>query len=170
MSDAKFGIVFNTTLAGVEADPTHAGSRLIVTNVKVDARTFPREDDQFSGFKSEFLRYVVVNDPNVPVTTGAALSANFPPVFSNALVALKDKNGAINRHWVTDGGAAENRGVISLLYVLKRTLEKEIDGAKRKPTAIVRGVASASIFPRTAVSARRWAPPKNSPASSRKSS
>jgi hypothetical protein len=144
LSDAKFGIIFNTTLAGVETDPSNAGSRLIVTNVKVDAPTFPREDDQFAGFEKEFLRYVVVTDPTVPVTTGAALSANFPPVFSNALVALKAKNGAVTHHWVTDGGAAENRGVISLLFVLKRALEDELEGKKRTPSAIQIVIAEAS--------------------------
>lgn len=144
MSEAKFGIIFNTTLAGVETDPTNAGSRLIVTNVKVDAKTFPREQDQFEGLEKELLRYVVVDDPNVPVTTGAALSANFPPVFSNALVALKAKDGSVKRHWVTDGGAAENRGVISLLFVLRRALKKELEGKKRAPGPIQIVIAEAS--------------------------
>jgi hypothetical protein len=152
LKDAEIGVIFNTTLAGTELtgespDPTQAGSRLIVTNLQTGANTFPAEEKQFPELKTEYLHYVIVNDPDVPLTTGAAVSANFPPVFPNALV-VKKANGGMDRYWVTDGGAAENRGAISLLYVLRNALNEEAkkDKADRRtplPVHIVVAEASA---------------------------
>jgi hypothetical protein len=58
---------------------------------------------------------ILVNDKDAPVERGAALSANFPPVFSNAAVDIDDTE----RYWVTDGGAADNRGLEPLLGALR---------------------------------------------------
>jgi hypothetical protein len=66
------------------------------------------------------LPYVVVNDLSVPLTDAAALHANFPPIFANAPV---DDPAARKRYWVTDGGAVENRGLVSLLLALRDALE-----------------------------------------------
>ena len=96
----------------------NAGSRLILTNLLIDDETFPAKG--FRGVTSEYLPYVIVQDTDQRLACGAALSANFPPVFSNAAIDLyqNERCNVVDRHWVTDGGASENRGVISLLYVL----------------------------------------------------
>jgi len=73
------------------------------------------------------------------LATAAALSANFPPVFSNAAVDVTSTiNGAesTTRYWVTDGGASENRGIISLLYALRFALEQEQKTTHRAPPRI----------------------------------
>jgi hypothetical protein len=150
LKDAELGVIFNTTLAGTELpgktpDPTQAGSRLIITNLRIDHDTFPAPEEQFPGVQTEFLHHVVVNDPDVQLTTGAALSANFPPVFPNAAVDIKTGPDA-GRYWVTDGGAAENRGAISLLYILLHTLREEANkkAGQRKPLPIQIVIAEAS--------------------------
>lgn len=131
-----FGLIFNTTLAGhykddgagpgtlAERASRHArrhhsnlaGGRLILTNLGIR-----------SAFEGSNLPYyqqvplpVVVDDPAMPLVTAAALNANFPPVFSNAPVDVDQRT----RYWVTDGGAADNRGLEMLLYVLRDTLAK----------------------------------------------
>ena len=60
----------------------------------------------------------------------AAASANFPPVFSDfgIEVALPENTGkklkrAGPRYWVTDGGALDNRGVDSVLLLLRKPLK-----------------------------------------------
>ena len=92
-----------------------AGGRLILTNL-ADTRGFPSQ-----GMKqapSEYLTYVALRDPEIRLTIAAALNANFPPVFSNAAVDVFNNR----RYWVTDGGATDNRGIISLLYALKHAV------------------------------------------------
>ena len=74
---------------------------------------------------SQELQYVVIKDSSIRLSDAAALSANFPPVFPNAIVDINDSA----RYWVTDGGATDNRGIISLLYVLKGVLESHISSA-----------------------------------------
>ena len=146
------GLIFNSTMAGSEkkdgkdANPLQAGSRLIVTNIRTDEKTFPPQGEPYKGLENEYLHYVVVDEPTARLTTGAALSANFPPVFSNAAVDV-ELNG-LDRYWVTDGGAAENRGAISLLYVLSQALKNELDKedktTRRKPRPIQIVIAEAS--------------------------
>jgi hypothetical protein len=153
LADAThFGIIFNTTLAGTQKmddppDPTRAGSRLVVTNLRTDDGTFSSKKDLHPGLESELLHYVVVSDPTCRLTTGAALSANFPPVFSNAEVLLTGGADGPVRQWVTDGGASENRGAISLLYALNRALEREAakkESQRRSPCIIQIVIAEAS--------------------------
>ncbi len=103
-----------------------AGGRLVLTNL--DSRDyFPAEGS--SVLPDAHFRYVVVNEPNAPLATAAALSANFPPVFSNAAVDAQERD----RYWVTDGGAADNRGLVSLLYALRHALDKLADADRDGP-------------------------------------
>lgn len=129
----EMGILFNTSVEGevhsteatdpdfarwVQNNPDQAkswtaGTRLIISNLeeaiafKKDIYDVPRND----------LRYISIVNPDLSLATSAALNANFPPVFSNAAVDI-----GRSRYWVTDGGAMDNRGLISLLYVLKEAL------------------------------------------------
>ena len=126
------GLILNTTLAGrldgklceekssfpetaaecfERTDGSIAGGRLIFSNL-ANADAFPKTKTSLD------LPYIVVNDSKIRLVTAAALNANFPPVFSNAPVDV-DKRF---RFWVTDGGATENRGLISLLLALKGAL------------------------------------------------
>lgn len=100
---------------------TSAGGRLIFTNLR-DASPFPEIDAE------QRLPYVVIQDPEVPLHVAAALNANFPPVFSNAAVDFAERH----RYWVTDGGATDNRGLISLLLALQGALQK-FDGQGGRP-------------------------------------
>jgi hypothetical protein len=133
----QIGLIFNTALAGelhrdtadglplarwdakfkrlTRAD--NAGGRLVLTNLD-DVQYFP--DGEVASLPPAHLRYVVVDQPGIPLTTAAALSANFPPVFADAAVDVKERD----RYWVTDGGAADNRGLVSLLYALRHALVK----------------------------------------------
>ena len=90
-----------------------SGGRLIFTNSD-SAGAFPGLDDL--ALSAPRLNYVVIQNSAVRLTTAAALNANFPPVFPNAAVDLEEK---MTRYWVTDGGAVENRGVLSLLFALR---------------------------------------------------
>ena len=130
------GVILNTALAGRLSAPTDsgfsehgwrewveanarlskadvAGGRLIFTNLSSDDGFEMEERNAYD------LRYVVPDASAVKLTTAAALNANFPPVFSNMAVDV----GREQRFWVTDGGAVDNRGVISLLFALKAALK-----------------------------------------------
>jgi hypothetical protein len=128
------GLILNTALAGhldseacpqaeniAEAsvrcrdltDNSLSGGRLIFTNLK-DVNIFETRGT------NQGLPYITVQDYQVSLSVAAALSANFPPVFPNAAVDI-DKT---DRYWVTDGGAMDNRGLISLLLALEGALER----------------------------------------------
>ena len=98
-----------------------AGGRLIFTNL-----------DNLSGFPEPrtevpdmWLPYRIVNDGSVKLAAASALTANFPPVFSNArvrLVTRTDIQCNAQSYFVTDGGATENLGLVSALFALRGTL------------------------------------------------
>ena len=105
-----------------------AGGRLIFTNL-----------DNLSGFPNPFtqepatkvpdmwLPYRIVNDGSVKLASASALTANFPPVFSNARVRLVTKKNVkcdSQSYFVTDGGATENLGLVSALFALRGTLSQ----------------------------------------------
>lgn len=102
-----------------------AGGRLVLTNLD-STEYFPLQG--VSNLPVAHFKYVVVNEPQIPVTTAGALSANFPPVFSNAAVDVREQD----RYWVTDGGAADNRGLVSLLYALRHALENLGNGVHKQ--------------------------------------
>ena len=133
---ADVGVIFNTAVTGAWqpdkrnsgacladrgkqrncATKDRTGSRLVVTNV--DAMTEESAQLALAGWPLDF-DYEVVRDPQAPLTAAASMSANFPPVFSNTAVQIDPGPGdEARRYWVTDGGAVENRGVVSLLLAL----------------------------------------------------
>lgn len=138
------GLVLNTALAGhpyTESDllapmaqvdatarryaySTGSGGRLIFTNV-THVNEFPTPDQAPAEARDEHLKYVIVGGESVVLTAAAALNANFPPVFPNGIVEVKDTQHGVQRFWVTDGGAVDNRGIISLLYALLSALEAQ---------------------------------------------
>jgi hypothetical protein len=171
LSEVKdFGLILNTAVAGkFQCDPTSeeclrlslieaehrfrkkmtstelAGSRLILTNLNLargaDFMPSIRETGGPTG-----LPVLVVDDAVTRLEAAAALNANFPPVFSNAAVDVAKRS----RYWVTDGGAADNRGIEMLLYALRQTLEspsqlQDLASGERLPKITV-VVADASAF------------------------
>jgi hypothetical protein len=137
------GLIFNTAIAGHLYCPacrqqndfpraarnhrnatrgTMAGGRLVITNLE-SGDGFPRGPTTLN------LPYVVIRAPDMQLTRAAALSANFPPVFSNAALDVDRRD----RYWITDGGAVENRGLISLLLALRGALEKPLHEAGPLP-------------------------------------
>jgi hypothetical protein len=100
-----------------------SGGRLIFTNL-----------DNLSGFPEPstdapdmWLPYRIVNDGSVKLAAAAALTANFPPVFSNARVRLVTRANVrctAQSYFVTDGGATENLGLVSALFALRGTLSQ----------------------------------------------
>jgi len=95
------------------------GSRLALTNVA--SFTAEGAASTYGGWNLDF-DYALINDPTVRFSQAASVSANFPPIFSNAAILLRqgDEEGPEDaRYWVTDGGAVENRGMISLLLALR---------------------------------------------------
>ena len=161
------GLILNTTLSGhpatdsawltnlyrdnPEAGPRQysvgAGGRLMFTNLR-ELGAFPRLAQTLSNAQDEYFRYVIVGGARTSVTAAAALSANFPPVFSNGavdVVAGPDDRAA-QRYWVTDGGAADNRGIISLLYAVHSMLDdcERAAECRKSPPEIHIVVADAS--------------------------
>jgi Patatin-like phospholipase len=135
-----FGLICNTTLAGrfdralLSADENRgltlpeaasryfdrtrsdvAGGRLVLTNLAL-RRAF--SSSHALPFSQRVTLPILVDDTGVRLERAAALSANFPPVFSNAAVDVGDGQ----RYWVTDGGAADNRGLEPVLYALRDAL------------------------------------------------
>jgi hypothetical protein len=140
MGELPIGLILNTTLAGCAppdfeypqntglplsnvrfASSLHAGSRLILTNLN-DREAFPPVRSRQPN--CEYLKYQVIQDPRIDLASAAALNANFPPIFPNEPVDVVDSHNLLNRYWVTDGGAEENRGEISLLFALRFVLEE----------------------------------------------
>jgi hypothetical protein len=64
-----------------------------------------------------------ITDGGISIARAAALSANFPPVFSDAAIDVMSGEDTGVRYWVTDGGAVENRGAMTL-YVAIRAATK----------------------------------------------
>ena len=138
------GLVLNTALAGHPytdsallaplaqddsvarhyAYSTGSGGRLAFTNVR-SVGAFPLATDAPADARDEHLKYVIVGGERVALTAAAALNANFPPVFPNGIVAVEDAQHGAQRYWVTDGGAVDNRGIISLLYALLSALQEQ---------------------------------------------
>jgi hypothetical protein len=119
------GLIFNTSLCGSpplenssqsRESALQAGGRLAITNL---SSNFDMQHKPAAHGWPLDLPFVVVHAADVSLFPAASLSANFPPVFSNAGVALDGRP-----YWVTDGGAVENRGLISILLTLSETLEK----------------------------------------------
>ena len=117
---------------------TLAGGRLIFTNLQ-ETEAFdeiprlekekPYEgENKASDLKKHiapdvYLPFRVIADERVKLTTAGALNANFPPVFFDAPVEIRTAEGT-ERYYITDGGATDNRGLISLLTVLRHTLQQ----------------------------------------------
>ena len=138
------GLIFNTTLVGKldcrdcqnevrDRDEPHwfpfaraalqkkdrtqtrlAGNRLLLTNLAGSESLWPGPGEG----EGEADGFVAIADPAIPLSNAAAVSANFPPVFPNAAI---DVDARI-RYWVTDGGAVDNRGLVSLLQALLSAL------------------------------------------------
>lgn len=135
------------------------GGRLIFTNLR-DPAAFPSAGtrpptDSLLHIPDVRLPYVVVRDPDVPLANAAALNANFPPVFTNARVdvvsEVADPACPSRAYYVTDGGANENLGLVSVLYALRGALNElrkppADPHAPLRPIQIVTIEASASAF------------------------
>jgi hypothetical protein len=102
-----------------------AGGRLMMTNLNLE-RAFNVRDLPFV----EDHLPILVDDKTTRVERAAALSANFPPVFSNAAIDVDDEQ----RYWVTDGGAADNRGLEPVLYAARDAVQHLPKGITRLPT------------------------------------
>ncbi len=146
----EIGVVFNTSLTGswqergalpprqseacwMEnespsdcATVDRTGSRLVITNLRAaNDKSFQTHT---AGWPLDF-RYRVVKDPSASLAASASMSANFPPVFSNAAVDLNGGRAGAERYFVTDGGAVENRGLLSALLALLAEVGPMADGA-----------------------------------------
>jgi hypothetical protein len=136
MGSVRFGLVLNTGVIGrflpnepsdvplherarlAAGDPIRAsdvaGGRLVLTNVPQPHAAQRQAAGQGTGTRD--LHFFSINDPQMSVARAAALSANFPPVFSDAAIDERDVPTGKHdkRFWVTDGGTVENRGVVPL--------------------------------------------------------
>ncbi|MEP7207844.1 MAG: patatin-like phospholipase family protein [Casimicrobiaceae bacterium] len=117
-----------------------AGGRLAFSNLRVsgDAPGFRLTSEDAPNVQFPF---VIVRDDAVELARAAALSANFPPVFPNARVNIDgyppSPNGCtVRSYYVTDGGAAENLGLVSALLALENAL-RDAGKAKLRDIRIV---------------------------------
>ena len=141
----SLGILLNTTVAGHPPRRGHisnilyrdanspsteyAGARLAFTNL-LDVADFPvfgeaSDPDTDAYFGAPGMPYVVVAADKVSLAQAAALNANFPPVFANSEVRILSSENAVDdaeRFFVTDGGVAENRGILSLILALQSAI------------------------------------------------
>jgi hypothetical protein len=99
-----------------------SGGRLIFTNI-AQVSAFPKREAPIADVR---LPYVIVRDPAVRLAAAAALNANFPPVFPNARVEVKNQDPNTEcpdrSYYVTDGGAEENLGLVSALFAVQSAL------------------------------------------------
>lgn len=100
------------------------GGRLIFTNLR-QVNAFPGRGEPIPDVR---LPYAIVRDPNVRLASAAALNANFPPVFPNALVQVRNQDPEAScghrSYLVTDGGAEENLGLVSALFAVQSALNE----------------------------------------------
>lgn len=155
MKDPSFGLILNTSMlgafdaekktacertdlslperaarCGADLDGSVAGGRLVLTNV-----LFPQ---------SKGMKIQVLDDAEMSIARAAALSANFPPVFPDAAVdVLPPHGGAGQRYWVTDGGAVENRGAMTLYLAIRAALNS-VPGLPDRPPPLHIVVADVS--------------------------
>ena len=151
LGTAPLAMIFNTTLCGESEwrdgrwsppNAEDAGGRVLFTNLHPRS-LFPHPDR--ADPQTIAWRFEVITDPAVRLTQAAAANANFPPVFANLGVAISGQH----LFWITDGGAADNRGLESLLLAVKSALVDEVKQpkeARRKPPALYLIVAEASGF------------------------
>jgi hypothetical protein len=139
------GLIFNTTLTGEAFVEGHcdgkvasgsgsqlwssplaenAGRIVMITNLNLPGRTSGLSCSETSN--SIFGR--VIDGTGISIAKAAAASANFPPVFPDVMIDL----GGSTQVFVTDGGAVENRGIISLLEVLENALREESERRGRQ--------------------------------------
>ena len=99
-----------------------AGGRLIFTNIQ-NTSGFPQRSPDAPDM---WLPYRIINFGKVELPAAAALTANFPPVFSNARVRISSPlpDECPQSYFVTDGCATENLGLVSALFALKGTLDR----------------------------------------------
>jgi len=113
------------------SDP--AGGRLVLTNLDLKP-VIPGDPAAISTLESGAdAPPVILTAPDMPIENAAALNANFPPVFSNSAIDVGDQT----RYWVTDGGAADNRGVEMLLGSLRQALPDLKRRCGRLPRVVV---------------------------------
>jgi len=165
MGDPSFGIMLNTSILGTFPDAAHpcdgtddlslpeqatrcrdtlaaasaenAGGRLVLTNLE-PPRPLPEDG-------SRHMDIITLDQSDISIARAAALSANFPPVFPDAAIDLKTPDTGDRRYWVTDGGAVENRGAMTLYYAVRDALKKDAVGSgSLPPLHVVIADASAS--------------------------
>ena len=112
--------------------PDVAGARLVMTNLNL-RNAFPHQTPFAAMSCDPPLLPVLVDDGTARPERIAALSANFPPVFSNAAVDVDNQH----RYWVTDGGAADNRGLEPILYALREVAANAPASAKLPAVVVV---------------------------------
>jgi hypothetical protein len=153
--EVNFGIIFNSTIGGQAAwsgsrwelpERELAGDKMVITNA-VPRSAFPSQGfvDGSGSMRDQYLHFEYLNNPNIHLTDAAALSANFPPVFPDALVRVEGEKES----WVTDGGASENRGLVALLYALESALREQLaQNTASRPPRIHILIAEASAISR----------------------
>jgi len=161
MKDPSFGVMLNTAIVGSFPDARHpctradglslpeqatrcrdildagsAGGRLVLTNL---APLKPLPDDG-----SRHMDIVTLNQADISIARAAALSANFPPVFPDAAIDVQPAGASGKRYWVTDGGAVENRGAMTLYYAVRDALRSATPSEPLPPLHVVIADVSAS--------------------------
>jgi hypothetical protein len=109
--DPKLSLPEKATRCRQFLDAAQAGGRLVLTNL---AAPKPPPDDG-----SLHMQLVTLDNADISIGRAAALSANFPPVFPDAAIDIATPGEKGKRYWVTDGGAVENRGAMTLYYSIR---------------------------------------------------
>ncbi len=160
------GLIFNSTVAGhpvsdaslarsLITEDTEGqqyvvsrGGRMIFTNLMYELG-LPGDGIYYEDNLSDATRFhmMVVRSPDVRVTQAVTTTANFPAVFPNSGVWVQDAEtqSIIAKYSITDGGALDNRGILSMIYMLRSTLQ-DMDPGLLPEIHIVIADASAMSF------------------------
>lgn len=165
MAEPSFGLLLNTSMLGFfdtndacakgkglalpegaaacrnALNGTTAGGRLVLTNLAAAAP----DDVAVPDSNVAAMQIKQINDGSVSIARAAALSANFPPVFSDAAIDVMSGDGGGVRYWVTDGGAVENRGAMTLYLAIRKAARSMTPSDRLAPLHIV--IADVSAAP-----------------------
>ncbi len=150
MEEPSFGLMLNTAIVGSFPDPRRpckegvglslargatacrdfldaagAGGRLVLTNLAAPVSVV--SDGSLR------MQIVTLDNADISIARAAALSANFPPVFPDAAIDVEAPGQPQTRYWVTDGGAVENRGAMTLYYAIRGALQTSLQPSQTLP-------------------------------------
>jgi hypothetical protein len=115
-----------------------AGARLVLTNLLL-SEDFAAGIPEPRGHHRPPVR---ISYPEAYLWEAAALNANFPPLFPDAAIDTAEAT----RYGVSDGGAADNRGLEMLLSAVREAVASPVPATCANPPRLIVVAADAGAF------------------------